>query len=54
MKDVWRYVWLGVLLTLVLVVIIGPRADGLLALLAVYLLVANAGLLYWLRRRRHP
>ena len=49
-KTVLQYVWLGVLLTLVLSVIVGPREGGIPMLLATYLVVADCVMLGWLLR----
>jgi hypothetical protein len=50
-NDRLRYAWLLGLLTLVLAVIVGPHEHGLVWMLAVYLVVANVGLIALLRRR---
>ena len=51
--DWFRYAWLFVLATLVLLVVLGFREGTFLILLAVYLLLATVALLVvQLRRRR--
>ena len=51
--DVWRYVWLGVLGTLVLLLLLSRVRGTFVILLAIYLVAASAvGLLFLLRARR--
>ena len=51
--DLWRYLWLGLLALLVLVVVLSQFEGGLLVLLALLLAgAALAGVLLVLRGRR--
>ena len=52
LKDAGRYAFLALLLLLVLAVIIGPRENGIAALLAICFLLANVALAIWFVQRR--
>lgn len=52
LKDAGRYAFLALLLLLVLAVIIGPRENGMAALLAIVFLMANVALAVWFVQRR--
>ena len=50
--DTWRYVWLGVLASLVLLLLLSRVEGALVILLAVYLVAASVAALVHLARGR--
>ena len=52
LKDAGRYAFLALLLLLVLAVIIGPRENGIVALLAIIFLLVDIALAIWFVQRR--
>jgi hypothetical protein len=55
LKNAGRNAFLALLLLLVLAVIIGPRENGTIALVAICFLLVDVALVVWfVQRRRHP